>query len=139
VQAAFVASNPDFAGYEQHDASEFLSAFVDRLAEDLNQGSALPRSRADSTYRMKNGGETPLLVPVTSAATAVASSSTTSEARPGSPLSLGEALPPPAEAAETAAAEEAAVDEGALAREAWRAHVARNRSLVADLFQGLQV
>ena len=37
VQATFSSCAPEFAGYEQHDASEFLSAFVDRLSEDLNQ------------------------------------------------------------------------------------------------------
>jgi hypothetical protein len=66
---------------------------------------------------------------------------------PGSPGAL-EGIPsvelPPSSSAGAASAAASvsandATDEVALARSAWRVHVTRNRSIVADLFQGQQV
>ncbi len=43
---AFVQHSAQFAGYAQHDAQEFLAALLDKLHEDLNQGTRLPSTRS---------------------------------------------------------------------------------------------
>ena len=116
------------------------------------QGSALPRSSASGrTYRMLNSaGDTPALqsaasppgpaspsltpLPDLQAGVAAASDAAQRQQQQQPPL----LLPPPADP-ELLKQQQQPEDEAALARPSWRAHIARNRSIVADLFQGQQV
>ena len=46
---------PQFQGRMQHDSQEFLSSLLDMLHEDMNQGSALRRSKSGTLYKMAAG------------------------------------------------------------------------------------
>jgi len=139
---------PRFATHEQQDNQEFLVALLDHLHEDCNQGAAVLDAASPpptSMYRMASmsdagGGDAPAATPPAHSGgggKGTAGGETVAAASAAGDGGAGVAASGVATGKATAGPEEA--DEDGLARAAWRTHLQRNRSIIADKFQGQQL
>ncbi len=126
-RGTFSGLAPQFSGSMQHDAEEFLNTLLDKLHEDLNQGSALRRSDSGKLYALSAESE-----PQDST---LMSSSTPAATVKSRRRSRGNSSGP----ATNSTSVTAAADRSELATQAsaaWSSFVSRNRSVVVDKFAG---
>ena len=128
-RGTFTNLAPQFSGSMQHDAEEFLNALLDKLHEDLNQGSSLHRSDSGQLYALSAEAEPSEgeLLPAGAGDTPAATVKSRRRRTSGSTYL----------ATSTAHSTTSAHSElSSQAAEAWSSFVARNRSVVVDKFAG---
>lgn len=104
---------PQFQGFAQHDVQEFVAFLLDAVHEDLNRVDM--SARAETTSPPPPPPPSPLAIGIGENGTAGAISRRRSR---GSVDGGG------------------GVDEEAVARDAWKGYLTRNKSVIVDLFQG---
>ena len=103
---------PQFNGFSQHDAQEFLAFLLDGLHEDLNRVRRLPARPCRVVCLCPSGEQLPHIPRGTGGVAQVLNK-------------------PYVEIKES----DGRADEE-VSREAWECHLKRNRSVIVDLFQG---